>query len=268
VLTPAEQAAAAALAARKASDDPVILQIETAGTLISGGEGQYPNFKAAKDQTVVFRNVYTGMGVAHLFHWAILDDVLFCRQPVDVPPHWWHSRCGRDRDCIPDDRPNPFPLGWCNAMAWVAKGNGRFVEVWEPHNARKIFTVNAKVASPERVSRCAARAKYGKNEFVGRGVDDDRYTINVPGISDVLRIPGLDSKDLRRERYQRWQSSRSPLPEALRPLVKIITKLDDAQDLLFTALALVTPLLRRIGLRFIPFLGWALTLNDILNGLT
>lgn len=41
--------------------------------------------------------------------------------------------------------------------------------------------------------------------------------------------------------------------------------LDDAQDLLFVALVLAKPILRRLPARFIPGLGWVLLLNDMLN---
>jgi hypothetical protein len=153
-------------------------------------------------------------------------------------------------------------------MHWVAKGWGRTVEVWEPHNARKMFVINGKTATPDRVRRCeGVNIARAVNPFVPPG-GDDRFTIAVPGLSDLVRIPGIDSKATRFERFQRYQASRSPLPQFLQPFVAILNKLDDAQDLLFTALVLARPLIRWVGARFIPYLGWALLANDILNGFT
>lgn len=195
-------------------------------------------------------------------------DVLACVQREEGAPYWFKSRCGYDRDCVPDDRSNSFPVGWCGAMAWVAKGSGRTVEVWDSKNTRRLFTITRRAATFVRQQRCEAAAARRASAFVGSRSEGEQFTVNIPGISDVLRIPGLDTEATRRQRYQRWLASRSPVPEVLQPLTRILTKIDDAQDLLFTALALAVPLLKRIGLRFIPFLGWALTVNDILNGMT
>lgn len=195
-------------------------------------------------------------------------EVLACVQRDDGAPHWFKSRCGYDRDCIPDDRSNPFAVGWCGAMAWVAKGSGRTVEVWDGKNARRLFTITSRAATFVRRQRCEAAGRGRNSAFVGSRSSGEEFTVNIPGISDVLRIPGLDTPEIRRQRYQRWLASRSPVPEVLQPLTRILNKLDDAQDLLFTALALAVPILKRIGLRMIPFLGWALTVNDILNGMT
>jgi hypothetical protein len=40
------------------------------------------------------------------------------------------SRCGNDRDCIPDDRERPsFSAALPPAYGWISVGNGRFVDV-------------------------------------------------------------------------------------------------------------------------------------------
>jgi hypothetical protein len=128
-----------------------------------------------------------------------------------------------------------------------------------------MFTITARAGTAERVGRCAGRARYGESGERGSNADADKFTINVPGLTDILRIPGLDSPELRRERSRRFRQSRSPLPEVLQPLVRILNVLDDAQDLLFTGLALAYPLLKLVGPRIVPALGWALLVNDLLN---
>jgi hypothetical protein len=153
-------------------------------------------------------------------------------------------------------------------MNWIAKDKSRFVEVWEPHNARKMFTITSRQATAARMARCAGRGEDGSVPGYNSSPGDDRFTISLPGISDVIRIPFLETKQLRHERAARWRASHSALPGPLQPITRILQKLDDAQDLLFTAIALAVPILRFAGVRFIPFLGWALTINDILNGAT
>lgn len=93
------------------------------------------------------------------------------------------------------------------------------------------------------------------------------YTIQIPGMTDVFRIP-LDPEYNRRlqvERIRRLKERYSPLPEKLQWIPTVITKLDDAEDLLSVALTLAKPLLRRLPARFIPGLGWILLGLDILN---
>lgn len=197
-----------------------------------------------------------------------MAEALSCEQREDGPSYWFKSRCGADRDCVPDDRQAPFPVGWCGAMEWVAKGNGRYVEVWEPHNARRMFTIRAKHGTPDRVARCARSNARRQAASYGASPGDDRFTVSIPGLSDVLRLPGIDTAETRRERISRWRQQRSPMPGILAPLQSILTKLDDAQDLLFTALAIGSLLFRWAGLRMIPGLGWLLTINDLLNGMT
>ncbi len=95
----------------------------------------------------------------------------------------------------------------------------------------------------------------------------DQYTIDIPGASDIfaLPIPALANKELKRQRYLRMKTSQTAMPEFLQWMPQVINKLDDAQDLLWTGLVLAKPLLRRLPSRFIPYLGWALLANDLLN---
>lgn len=91
------------------------------------------------------------------------------------------------------------------------------------------------------------------------------YTLDIPGIQDFVRIPPLESKALRLQRIARAETARSAVPNAIRWMPQVINWLDDAQDLLFTALVLSKPILRRLPARIIPGLGWLLLTNDLLN---
>lgn len=94
------------------------------------------------------------------------------------------------------------------------------------------------------------------------------YPINIPGIQDFIRIPSLEDKALRRQRFQRFARTPGVLPEPLRWIPNALNKLDDAQDLLFTALALSIPLVKRLPAFFLRALTPFVLLNDLLNLLT
>lgn len=94
---------------------------------------------------------------------------------------------------------------------------------------------------------------------------DKAYTIRLPGVQDIIRIPALENSEIRKERYLRFKFAQTPIPKPLQWIPGVINWLDDAQDLLITALYLAKPLLKRAPLRFIPGLGWILLANDILN---
>ena len=93
------------------------------------------------------------------------------------------------------------------------------------------------------------------------------YTIDLPGATDLFHfiIPALNDKELKKERIKRMLSKKSPVPEALQWIPPLINKIDDAQDILTTALWLAKPLIKKLPTRFIPFVGWALAVNDIAN---
>lgn len=91
------------------------------------------------------------------------------------------------------------------------------------------------------------------------------YPIFLPGVQDFIVIPALRSPELRMQQVRRMFASGGIFPESIRWIPSVINFLDDAQDLLITALVLAKPLLRRLPARFIPGLGWILTINDALN---
>ncbi|KKN21897.1 hypothetical protein LCGC14_0920830 [marine sediment metagenome] len=105
-------------------------------------------------------------------------------------------------------------------------------------------------------------AEYAKRFPKGQ---ENTYTINIPGIQDVVRIPSLEDKNLRFQRWLRFQNSKPTLPEPLQWIPPLINKLDDAQDLLFTGLALAIPLLRILPKFFLGLLTPLVFLNDALN---
>jgi len=96
------------------------------------------------------------------------------------------------------------------------------------------------------------------------------YTIDIPGMTDIFRVPIPEETDkqLRKARIERMKTARHGLPESLDWIPPLINFLDDAQDMLYVALVLAKPLLRKLPARFIPWLGWVLTINDALNILT
>lgn len=96
----------------------------------------------------------------------------------------------------------------------------------------------------------------------------ETYTTDIPGLQDIIRIPPLESDQLKADRIKRFRSQRSALPKSMRWIPKVVNALDDAQDLLYTALVLAKPLLKRAPSRVIPYLGWVLLGNDVLNLLT
>src|SRR5574337_924355 len=95
--------------------------------------------------------------------------------------------------------------------------------------------------------------------------DEPTYTISVPGLQDVIRVPALESVALKRERIQRMRAARTPLPEGLQWIPQAINWLDDIQDALIVALVAGKFILRRLPAAVIPGVGWALLASDILN---
>lgn len=192
---------------------------------------------------------------------------LVCK-PIEERWYWFRSRCGRDRDCVPSDDQTPFRLGYCNALGWCRKnpGSGRYVEVWNPQNTGMVFKMTERNSTLAKVARCNLWIGAGAPASLTFGNDPNPYTVNVPGISDILRVPGIDDAQTRRERAQRMQRSRSALPEAFQWVPQLLNKLDDAQDLLYTGLVIGVVILKALGVRSVPGLGVLITLNDLLNG--
>ena len=91
------------------------------------------------------------------------------------------------------------------------------------------------------------------------------YTINIPGIQDVIRIPALDDKRARFERLTRMSQSHDPLPDSLSWLPSAMHHVDTAEDLIFTV---GYPLLQAAKLfapDLIPYVGWILLGDQILE---
>jgi len=93
------------------------------------------------------------------------------------------------------------------------------------------------------------------------------YTIDIPGMRDIFKLPlgYMNDKDLKRQRIKRFKTHKTPVPESFNWIPDVITKLDNAQDLVYTAFFIARPLLRRLPARFIPFIGWAILAMDIAN---
>lgn len=194
------------------------------------------------------------------------DEVQSC-SAIPSTSYWFRSRCGRDRDCVPADNLVPFRLGYCNAIAWCRTnpGSGRFVEVWDPTNTRAMFKMTERNSTFAKQSSCIAWQQSGAPSSFTFGDAANPYTVQIPGISDILRVPGIDSPEARRQRGARMARANSGIPEQLKWIPKLLNKLDDAQDLLYTGLVIGVALLKVLGVRMFPGLGILLTVNDMLN---
>lgn len=93
----------------------------------------------------------------------------------------------------------------------------------------------------------------------------DEVSIQLPGATDIIKVPFSNSPELRRERIERFRNAQTPLPQSLQWIPELVNKLDQAQDLLYVTLVAGRPLLRKIPSRMIPYLGWVLLFNDLLN---
>lgn len=197
------------------------------------------------------------------------SDSYVCK-PAEQRWYWWKARCGRDRDCLPDDRQTNFSLGYCGAIAYVRKspGAGRYVECWDPDNTRRLFTITERNATYAKSAKCQESVDKGAVASFQFGDDSSPYTVDVPGLSDILRVPGIDDKNTRRERAQRMASHKSGLPDVLSWVPPLLNKLDNAQDLIYTATVIGLQVAKWLGFRTIPGLGLILTANDLLNGAT
>ena len=122
------------------------------------------------------------------------------------------------------------------------------------------------VSEAEKQKYWPAETRAYADSFRNRGAVD--YTINIPGIQDIVRIPVLEDKELKRQRWLRYKNTKNPAPGYAQLAAQHLNFIDDAQDLLFTALALAWPLLRKLPYRFLPGLGWILAANDVLNMMT
>jgi hypothetical protein len=93
----------------------------------------------------------------------------------------------------------------------------------------------------------------------------DYVTIQIPGLQDIIRIPALDTPEYKAQRIQRMRAASSPLPDLIKWIPDWINFLDDAQDILITALTLGKLFAPKILGRAIPYVGGALVANDLLN---
>lgn len=146
------------------------------------------------------------------------------------------------------DRPGDYPGKWREPMGKYFENYNRFA-----------------MAKPRPPSQFDTNRAYA-DQFPPKRRGE--YTVNIPGIQDFIRLPALEDKALRQQRYERYKNSTSAAPGFIGTIGNILTALDDAQDLLFTALALAWPLLRRLPALFLGPIGWLLFANDLLNVMT
>lgn len=175
------------------------------------------------------------------------------------------ARCNGARDCIPSDAlQRDFDQALCNALNFISPNQLRTAEIWTPDGQKKITTITGNWANPYRLGRCNMPGGITERP-PGANAPPDPYTVDIPGIHDILKAPALEPKRLRYERYLRWKTRNSAIPEFLQWIPPLLNKLDDAQDMLFTVLALTPFIARLIPRFFLGPLGILFTINDILN---
>ena len=93
--------------------------------------------------------------------------------------------------------------------------------------------------------------------------------INMPGWNDTIHIIPTPLRDPEleglRKRAQYLAMLNSTSPEIVQRANQWITMLDDAEDLLSTALVLGRPLIRRLPSRLVPGFGWILLGGDVID---
>lgn len=100
----------------------------------------------------------------------------------------------------------------------------------------------------------------------GGGCMAQEYEVRIPGASNIFKFgPGPKRTVAQKRAIIQRMRAKSPLPGFLQWIPSAINLLDDVQDIMITGLVLAKPLLRRIPLRFVPVLGWVLTINDLIN---
>jgi len=89
-------------------------------------------------------------------------------------------------------------------------------------------------------------------------------------LDEILHIPKYREIHRRAQRIEALKAS--PTPEIFRTIAQIMTWIDDAEDTLSTGLVVGKMLVKklpwlaaRVGTRFIPILGWILTVRDLME---
>lgn len=175
------------------------------------------------------------------------------------------ASCNGARDCLDSTTiQQGFKFALCNSLAWVRPDPRRVVEIFNAQRTERLARVTHAWRTETRLSKCGLEG-FTEELPPGSNAGPDPFTIDVPGLTDILKAPSLNSPALKKERYDRWKSRKSPVPDALSWIPPLLTKLDNAQDLLFTALALLWPILKRLPRPFLGPFGILLTINDLLN---
>lgn len=94
------------------------------------------------------------------------------------------------------------------------------------------------------------------------------WTIDVPEVDDILQFGVPESEEARLAKWLRYQNRSTALPELFQSLPQIINYVDDAEDILGTALIAAKYLVPKLLVRFTPIVGWAVMADDVLNGIT
>lgn len=102
---------------------------------------------------------------------------------------------------------------------------------------------------------------------MGQVITPEQWEFFFDNYDKVIKT-GKKEKQLTPEQYKKYIEylrNKSALPKFLQWIPSVINAIDDAQDLVSTALFLARPLLRKLPQRFVPYAGWALTAVDAAN---
>jgi hypothetical protein len=174
----------------------------------------------------------------------------------------------RDAGFLPTDGYQALAPTICLGYSWTSIHPGRYMEFWSVDGKKKLFTMRHHGDRRGKAEACTA-AWLASIEDRRRLPAPEPFTVQVPTISDIIKWPGFsDTKEVKRARAQRMRAANSAVPQSLRWLPPILTMIDNAQDMIFTGLALAWPLVKTIFPRLLGLWGVMLTVNDILNTFT
>ena len=96
-------------------------------------------------------------------------------------------------------------------------------------------------------------------------LDPEKVSIVIPGIEDIIVLPGSEKarRQMAREREEWYETHRPTSPDFTIPITKLINKIDDAQDIAYTAMMVLRPILKRIPKEWNNPLSWVLSVIDI-----
>jgi hypothetical protein len=104
-----------------------------------------------------------------------------------------------------------------------------------------------KADSGARADQCNERYRRGNFKSLQLGSADDPFTVRIPGFNDIFKTPWNQNPEAGKNRVKQFRENNSAMPDALKWAPALLNKIDDAQDILSTALLAGWPVLRALG---------------------